>query len=71
MRGKYFVKEVFLRLSAYVCLYYCVVMMLHEHVDDDITTIVEGNPKVHISIDTILTCRGWHDTFSCIAPLYS
>ena len=37
VRGKYFIKEVFLRLSACVCLYYCVVMMLHEHVYDNIT----------------------------------
>ena len=39
------VKEVFLRLCHCVCLYYCVVMMLHEHGDDNITQSPLQNPN--------------------------
>ena len=39
VRGIYFVKEVFLRFPSYscVCLWYCVVVMLNDDVDDYIT----------------------------------
>ena len=39
VRGEYFSKEVFLRFPSCVCLWYCVVVMLNDDVDDYLTYV--------------------------------